>query len=154
VLRVFEGIAAANAERREASLRRYASARPGEANVIDDCKDDDDEPDDAEIDKNRKAAGPLSREEIMELDFLTRDVVRVLEQRMASQSRRGSRPATPHSVHASPSAGNIALPSVPESSFSRGVQRLLDFGRSGGSGDRSLFRSRPQTPLREVHSRV
>jgi small subunit ribosomal protein S24e len=155
---VLRGIAAANTERREARLRRYASARPGQANAIDDRNDDDDERDDAGIDENRKEAEPLSREEIMELDFLTRDVVRVLEQykeeRIASQSRRGSRPATPYSVRASPSAGNIALPSVSESSFSSGIRQLLDFGRSGGSGDRSPFRSRPQTPLGEVHSRV
>ena len=158
MLRVFDGIAAANAERREARFRRYASAIPGQTNVMDDRKDDDDERDDDDIDEDRKAT-PLSRDEIMELDFLTRDVVRVLEQYKeeraeSAQSRRTSRPATPYSIRASPSAGNIALPSVSESTFSAGVRQLLSLDHSSGSGDRTPFRSRPQTPLREAHSRV
>jgi small subunit ribosomal protein S24e len=155
MLRVFEGIATANAKRREARLKRYAYSVPGQTNAIDDHKDDDDERDDAEIDDDREAT-PLSKNEVLELDFLTRDVGRVLEkykdERVASQSRRTSRPVTPYSIRASPSAGNVALPSVSESAFSAGVRQLLSIGSSSGSG--GALRSRPQTPtpLRESNT--
>lgn len=145
MLRVFEGINNANSRPR-AQLQRSEDAI-------------DDENDDAAVYDDIRAS-PLSSDEVLELDFLTRDIVRVLEQysedRMEMQSRRGSRPATPLSLNVSPSSGNIRLPNV-GGSYSGARQLLGGFASGGGrSGDQTPYRlSRPGTPsgLRETYSR-
>ncbi|KAJ6610909.1 hypothetical protein B0H10DRAFT_2058541 [Mycena sp. CBHHK59/15] len=86
MLRVFEGITMSRRQFRAANL----PALPRE-----------EEPEDEADDEDLKDLS-LSREEVKELDFLTRDVVRILnrysDERMASQSRQSSRPATPHGL--------------------------------------------------------
>ncbi|KAG6911959.1 hypothetical protein DXG01_000207 [Tephrocybe rancida] len=78
----------------------------------------------------------LSRDEVKELDLMTRDVVRILnrysEERMASQSRHNSRPATP-----------MGSPSV-QSSRIPGSNSGYSTPTFGGSA----FNSRPGTPSR------
>lgn len=77
----------------------------------------------------------LSTTEVKELDYLTRDIVGILnryaDERVASQSRSNSRPATPMG---SPSFGSTLLP--PRS------------GTSTPYGIRSAYSSRPSTPSR------
>ncbi|KAJ7038196.1 hypothetical protein C8F04DRAFT_1089877 [Mycena alexandri] len=83
MLRVFEGI---TMNRRQARASLPVLPREEEA---------ESEADDEEI-KDLS----LSRDEVKELDFLTRDIVRILnrysDERMRSQSRHSSRPATPY----------------------------------------------------------
>ncbi|KAG6842205.1 hypothetical protein C0991_000175 [Blastosporella zonata] len=79
MLRVFEGITMG---------RRH---RPGSIQVMPREEESGDEDEDRDY--------SLSRDEVKELDLMTRDVVRILnrysDERMASQSRQNSRPATP-----------------------------------------------------------
>lgn len=165
MLRVFDGISNANAQRLQARMtlsRKFTYASRSTLSADQAMNMEDKEVDEESSTK----ATPLSSEEIMELDFLTRDIVQALdmysEERMSSQSRRNSRPATPFSVRESPSSGNVPLPSVGGagggSSFAAGMRQLLggdNFPGGSGirSGDRTPYRmSRPQTPLREMHS--
>jgi small subunit ribosomal protein S24e len=80
----------------------------------------------------------LSSEEIKELDFLTRDIVRILnrysEERIATQSRHNSRPGTPMG---SPAFASLRLPSVGSRS-----------GHSTPYNMGSAYSSRPGTPSR------
>lgn len=92
-----------------------------------------------EIEDDREKAA-LSKEEVKELDLMTRDVVNILnrfsDERIATQSRSNSRPATPIGTPlGSPSFQSLRLPTVP------------------GSGPRSgystpSYQSRPSTPSR------
>lgn len=92
----------------------------------------------------------LSEVEIRQLDFLTRDIVRVLnryaEERIATQSRSNSRPVTPMG---SPSLGGQGrLPQLhPRSGASS------PYPSSPFMGPRSAFNSRPSTPSR-LSSRI
>ncbi|KAG6857567.1 hypothetical protein H0H87_000166 [Tephrocybe sp. NHM501043] len=78
----------------------------------------------------------LSRDEVKELDLMTRDVVRILnrysDERMASQSRQNSRPATP-----------IGSPSVQPTRVPGSIS-----GYSTPTFGGSAFNSRPGTPSR------
>ena len=80
----------------------------------------------------------LSEREIKDLDYLTRDIVRILErfaeERIENQSRANSRPGTPL---ASPAFSSIKLPPVGSRS-----------GQSTPFGSRSAYNSRPSTPSR------
>lgn len=121
MLRVFEGITMSRRQRRGQILpvlRREEESESGD--------EDDDRKDYS-----------LSRQEVKELDLMTGDVVRVLnrfsDERIATQSRQNSRPATPIS---SPSLSSIRLP-----------------GGGSWSGYStpnvgSTFNSRPGTPSR------
>ncbi|KAJ7071028.1 P-loop containing nucleoside triphosphate hydrolase protein [Mycena amicta] len=84
MLRVFEGITM----RRRQYRANHLPALPREEEPESEVEDDD----------VRDLS--LSKEEVRELDLLTRDIVRILnrysEERMASQSRQSSRPATPY----------------------------------------------------------
>lgn len=84
--RVFEGIIMSKASERSSYRRRYDTLGNGAENEADDLGD---------VDSKRA----LSSREKQELDFLARDLVRILEkageERLISQSRRNSRPATP-----------------------------------------------------------
>lgn len=123
MLRVFEGITMGRRHRNRnmppPNLRREEEAESG---------DDDD------VEKDHS----MSPVEVKELDLLTRDIVRILnrysEERIASQSRQNSRPATPMG---SPSLSAIRLPGG--SSWS---------GHSTPYNVGSAFNSRPSTPSR------
>jgi small subunit ribosomal protein S24e len=83
----------------------------------------------------------LSDQEIKELDWMTRDIVKILnqysEERLVNQSRHNSRPATP-STYSSPGASHSRLPAVGPSG--RGLLGM----QSGYSTPYN--RSRPATP--------
>ncbi|KAF5370240.1 hypothetical protein D9615_010076 [Tricholomella constricta] len=121
MLRVFEGITMGRRHQRRGSAMP-AMPREGEA----ESGDEDEEKDYS-----------LSRDEVKELDLMTRDVVRILnrysDERMASQSRQNSRPATPMG---SPFTQSVRLPG----SLS-GYSTPTTFGGSA-------FNSRPGTPSR------
>jgi small subunit ribosomal protein S24e len=130
MLRVFEGITMGNRSSRHARdripiLRREEESESG---------DEDDE--------NDMRDYSLSPKEVKELDLLTRDTVRVLnkyaEERMASQSRANSRPATPFD---SPSWSSGRLPPS-------GVRS----GYATPQGTITPFGSRPGTPSRLARS--
>lgn len=116
MLRVFEGITMGRRHR-----RGTIPVMPREEA---ECGDEDEDRDYS-----------LSRDEVKELDLMTRDVVRILnrysEERMASQSRQNSRPATPME---SPSVEPTRIPSVS--------------GYSTPTIGGSMFHSRPGTPSR------
>jgi small subunit ribosomal protein S24e len=101
MLRVFEGITMSRRQSRALNL----PALPRE-----------EEPESEADDEEFKDLS-LSREEVKELDYLTRDVVRILnrysDERMASQSRQSSRPATPYgrSGFSTPSQTRPSTPS-------------------------------------------
>lgn len=84
MLRVFEGITMSRRQSRAANLPVLPREEEAE------FEDDDEDMRDLS----------MSREEVKELDFLTRDIVRILnrysDERIASQSRHSSRPATPY----------------------------------------------------------
>ncbi|KAJ7092729.1 P-loop containing nucleoside triphosphate hydrolase protein [Mycena epipterygia] len=84
MLRVFEGITMSRRQSRAANLPVLPREEEAESEA-----DDEDMRDLS-----------MSREEVKELDFLTRDIVRILnrysDERIASQSRQSSRPATPY----------------------------------------------------------
>lgn len=121
MLRVFEGINMSRRQRRDQRGVVAARARDTEK---DESEDDDD---DCILPRDLT----LSTTEIKELDYLTRDIVHILDkfsqERLASQSRRNSRPGTPM---ASPFLGPIRHPA-----------NL----RSGTSTPYNLY-SRPATP--------
>ncbi|KAF9015164.1 P-loop containing nucleoside triphosphate hydrolase protein [Cyathus striatus] len=82
----------------------------------------------------------LSRDEVKELDFLTRDVVNILnrysEERISSQSQQNSRPATPMRTPIdSPATQTIRLPAAGSLSLS-------------GYSTPNFYQSRPGTPSR------
>lgn len=121
MLRVFEGIIMAKRTRHGRVIAPQPEEKEGES-------------DDEEDDSKRNSA--LSATEIVELDVFTRDIVRILnrynQDRVASQSRVNSRPATPVD---SPFFGLTRLPST----------------RSGYSTPHhvgSTYNSRPGTPSR------
>lgn len=122
MLRVFEGITMSRRHR----SRRTLPILP---------REEESESED-EGDKNRDYS--LSRQEVRELDELTRSVVNILnrysDERIASQSRHNSRPGTPM---ASP-MGSPMLHSM----------RLPSSGYSTPSTYGSAFHSRPGTPSR------
>ncbi|KAF8337571.1 uncharacterized protein EI90DRAFT_3152220 [Cantharellus anzutake] len=146
MLRVFEGISAANSQRSRERLIQSAFKFAQNDDVSD--SDDDDQDDEAT---------PLSQEEIDEIDSLTDDVVEILEmfseERIASQSRMTSRPSTPVSLKASPGA-SPALGTLPlsdaetGSSFSQGIRKTL----ANRSGARTPHPSRPHTPLHKSYT--
>ncbi|KAJ7783789.1 P-loop containing nucleoside triphosphate hydrolase protein [Mycena maculata] len=109
MLRVFEGIIMSRRQSRAANL----PVLPRE-----------EEPESEADDEDIKDLS-MSREEVKELDFLTRDIVRILnrysEERMATQSRQSSRPATPYGISgfSTPGPSRPATPS--------GRQRYLPF---------------------------
>ncbi len=141
MLRVFEGISAANSQKLQdriiRSRAKFALKEDDVESTEEEERDDDDQDD---------KATPLSRVEIVEIDFLTNDVVGILEtfseERIASQSRRTSRPDTPISLRPSPSMGVAPLPNVGTgSAFVQGIRQVL--------ADRSRdapHHSRPETP--------
>jgi small subunit ribosomal protein S24e len=116
MLRVFEGIVMGRQQR-----RGQLSSLPHE------------ESESGDNDENKDYS--MSREEVKELDLLTRDVVRILnrysEERAVTQSRYNSRPATPIG---SPSIQSLRLPGSSLSGYST--------PNYGGS----MFNSRPGTP--------
>ncbi|KAJ7706180.1 P-loop containing nucleoside triphosphate hydrolase protein [Mycena rosella] len=101
MLRVFEGIIM-NRRQARATLPILPREEEGEFEADDD-------------DFRRDLS--LSREETKELDFLTRDIVRILDrysdERKATMSRQSSRPATPYgrSAFSTPGASRPATPS-------------------------------------------
>ncbi|KAJ6604653.1 P-loop containing nucleoside triphosphate hydrolase protein [Mycena vulgaris] len=105
MLRVFEGIIMKKRQSRAANLPVLPREEEPESEA-----DDEDLQDLS-----------LSREEVKELDFLTRDIVRILnnysDERMATQSRQSSRPATPYG------RSGFSTPSRPGTP-SRGVFRF------------------------------
>lgn len=120
MLRVFEGLLLRRQQQRP---RRFAPVEP---------RDEEESGD--EEDPSNVAPTPLSTKEVQELDYLTKDIVSILnrfgEDFLVSQSRANSRPGTPQG---SPSLGSIRLP------------------RSGastpwGPGTLSAYNSRPNTP--------
>ena len=117
MLRVFEGIVMGGQQRRGQSL----PILPREESEFGENDDDKDY--------------SMSREEVKELDLLTRDVVRILnrysEERAAMQSRHNSRPATPMG---SPSMQSMRLSGTTLSGYSTPTY----------TG--SMFSSRPGTP--------
>lgn len=101
MLRVFEGITY-NRHRQQSNRIRAPPARR------DDEKEDESDDDDDESSRDKS----LSMKEVKELDTFTQDIVRILnrygDERVSSQSRHNSRPATPMG---SPSWGSSSLPS-------------------------------------------
>ncbi|TDL28437.1 P-loop containing nucleoside triphosphate hydrolase protein [Rickenella mellea] len=91
MLRVFEGI---NMSRRRGYRERQNIPMTARARDV-----EKDESDDEDEDFNLPKDLTLSPSEIKDLDLLTRDIVRILDkynqERISSQSRRNSRPATP-----------------------------------------------------------
>lgn len=120
MLRVFEGITMGKRQRRGQMLP--IAPREQESEFEDESGEED------------KKDYSMSREEVKELDLMTRDVVRILnqysEERIATQSRHNSRPATPMG---SPSFQSMRLPG----SFS---------GYSTPNYGGSAYNSRPGTP--------
>ena len=116
MLRVFEGIVMGRQQRRD-----QLSTLPREESESGDNDEDKDY--------------SMSRDELKELDLLTRDVVRILnrysEERAVTQSRYNSRPATPIG---SPSIKSLRLPGSSLSGYS-----TPHYGES-------IFNSRPGTP--------
>jgi small subunit ribosomal protein S24e len=130
MLRVFEGITFQR--HRQRSRRDLVPLARG-----DEREDESDDDDDAPL-----RDYSLAPAEIKDLDMMTADIVRILnnaaDERIASQSRHNSRPGTPMG---SPMFGNARLPGG--NSFGGGG------GRSGTStpfGGLSAFNSRPGTP--------
>lgn len=159
--RVFEGIHAANVAKRQARIRHYAvpSTEVAEDRDAEAANEQEmEEEDDAEESRRRKrhVATPLSDPELLELGFLSRDVVRVLD--VFSEERRlyrmRSRPGTPSSASASARAspaggsGRARLPEDGSSAFARALRGNVHGGASTGSplGGRSPMPSRPSTP--------
>jgi len=148
MLRVFEGIGKSMGRHRQSS--RTQAARPGiyrppaqrlhEADTPINSDDEDDST--SPVDK------ALSPREISELDAFTRDLVRILdrysEERVATQSRRNSRPATPmngFSPMNSPGNSSIRLPP-----FTRSMLGGHNSGYSTPYNAGSAYNSRPSTP--------
>ncbi|KAJ7487601.1 P-loop containing nucleoside triphosphate hydrolase protein [Mycena galericulata] len=100
MLRVFEGI-----------IMNRRQSRAANMPVLPREEEPESEADDEDI-KDLS----MSREEVKELDFLTRDIVRILnrysDERVATQSRQSSRPATPYgrSGFSTPGASRPATP--------------------------------------------
>jgi len=96
LLRVFEGI-----EHRRREQRQYSNSRvpAGLLRTRQEELDEDEGEDDDDDVATKTRSRALSEAEIREFDYLTRDVVRVLdrfaEERSTSMSRFPSRPATP-----------------------------------------------------------
>jgi small subunit ribosomal protein S24e len=123
MLRVFEGIT--YARHRQQVQQRFPAPT---AQRRDEQKEDESDDDDDDSKKDLS----LSLKEIQELDTFTQGLVRIInrysDERVATQSRHNSRPATPMD---SPSFGQSRLPSFG--------------GRSGSSTPWNL--SRPGTPM-------
>ena len=91
----------------------------------------------------------LSTEEVKELDFLTRDIVRILdsynEERISAPSRQSSRASTPYSPSPSTPYGSPSFPSIR-------LPGSIGYSVSGYSTPQhhyhSAFSSRPGTPSR------
>ena len=122
--RVFEGLAM----RRTRGSIRTAAVSP---------REEEESGDEEDTRENRKPDF-LSTQEVKDLDYLTKCIVRILnqyaEERMEAQSRTNSRPATPVD---SPIYGSAKLPSLGTRS-----------GTSTPYGVRSNYNSRPGTPSR------
>jgi small subunit ribosomal protein S24e len=122
--RVFEGIVMNKRGRRVSS--NQVSYAPQE----EESGDEDDGP----VTRNYS----LSPQEVKQLELLTQNIVKILnryaEERIATQSRSSSRPATPAF---SPLYGSSKLPSMSTRS-----------GHSTPYGMRSAYNSRPSTPSR------
>ncbi|TFK77096.1 P-loop containing nucleoside triphosphate hydrolase protein [Pluteus cervinus] len=144
MLRVFEGIAMSKRQRRGGVVPIRAREEEPEFG---------DEGDD-------KRDYSMSREEVQELDRLTSDVVRILnrynDERVSSQSRQNSRPATPMG---SPALQSARLPySNSRPATPMGSPALQSVRLPGGSswsgystpnmGPGSAYNSRPGTPSR------
>ncbi|EGN93737.1 hypothetical protein SERLA73DRAFT_115779 [Serpula lacrymans var. lacrymans S7.3] len=150
MLRVFEGIVVGQRHRRgQQPIPSYEES----------------ETTDEDFSSNQ--GNPLSSQELKDLDLLTRDIVRVLNQysdeRTESQSRQNSRPGTPMgspsfnsmrlSGRSTPysswtgSSEQSSLPATPMGSPSFSSIRLPLIGsRSGYSTPHSIYTSRPSTP--------
>lgn len=173
--RVFEGIHASNVDRRQAKLKRIASPGPAGGAFdrrsslrFDDADADADR--DAEAaeeheleDENdegyaRRIATPLSSGELMELGYLSRDVVGILDSFSEDRKlfRMRSRPATPTSGYtssrASPNAGSGRLELPGTSAFARGLRANRMRGADSPLS-RSPMPSRPSTPYSEGRHR-
>lgn len=140
LLRVFEGI---EHRRREQKLFPNSRVPAGLLRTRQEESDEDEDEDDDVVTRTRSRA--LSEEEIREFDYLTRDVVRVLDQfaneRSTSMSRMPSRPATPGT--AMNSGRNTPLAWTP----SGGMRLTLPpSGYSTPYGYGSAHSSRPVTP--------
>ncbi|THH34131.1 hypothetical protein EUX98_g91 [Antrodiella citrinella] len=133
MLRVFEGIIQAKSKQhRQPSLRR---------------PEREEESGDDEEDDRRDYS--LSKTEIEELDMMTHDIVRILNEystyRISNQSQATSRAPTP-----------IASPTMPTSRLSASTRGSLDWPSIGGGGSsksgystpHNYFMSRPSTPSR------
>lgn len=117
MLRVFEGITMGRRRRNE-SLPILPREEESESGLEDEDRD-----------------YSLSRDEVKELDQMTRDVVHILNRYSEEQPRQNSRPATPIG---SPSAHSLRLPGSSLSGYST--------PRFGGPA----FYSRPGTPSRTL----
>ena len=141
MLRVFEGITLSKSRR---GMRHVPIMRREEREEESGDEDDD----------LRMKDYALSRKEIQELDMMTHDIVRILNEyssyRIATQSRATSRAATP-----------AASPTMPTSRLAQSTRGSLDWPSIGGGpghGSRSgystpynagnYFMSRPGTPSR------
>ena len=107
MLRVFEGVGKSltrGRDQRRQQTRSHVRVQKGSSRIDDDQDDDVDEKDgesedeDEDVVSRERQSGPLSTEEVRELELLTSDVVKVLEA-YASEREGGSvavsRPQTP-----------------------------------------------------------
>jgi hypothetical protein len=107
MLRVFEGVGKSltqGRDQRRRETRSHARVQKGSSRIDDDQdgnadeKDGESEDEDGDVVSKERASGPLSTEEVRELELLTSDVVKVLEA-YASEREGGSvavsRPQTP-----------------------------------------------------------
>jgi hypothetical protein len=107
MLRVFEGVGKSltqGRDQRRRETRSHVRVQKGSSRIDDDQdgnadeKDGESEDEDGDVVSKERASGPLSTEEVRELELLTSDVVKVLEA-YASEREGGSvavsRPQTP-----------------------------------------------------------
>ena len=107
MLRVFEGVGKSltqGRDQRRRETRSHVRVQKGSSRIDDDQdgnadeKDGESEDEDGDVVSKERASGPLSAEEVRELELLTSDVVKVLEA-YASEREGGSvavsRPQTP-----------------------------------------------------------
>lgn len=129
MLRVFEGI---HHSRQKLSRNTVLDRRAREV-------EEDEAEEDADSTSDVMKNPSLSQAEVKELDYITQDVVRILnryaDERKDNMSRRNSRPVTPI---ASPALNSLRLPGGPQS------------GRRSGTSTpyHQSYDSRPATPSR------
>ncbi len=137
MLRVFEGITIGRQRR---GARGQFIRREDREHESEDEEDDDENP-------TKRKELPLSSEEVKELDWITEDLVKILNEysmyRVRNQSRPNSRPATPSG---SPTLVGGRLPSISGMSSYGGSRSGYSTPHYSGAG--SAFGSRPGTPSR------